>query len=658
MPVFQLILSSDTIEVGREKINAAFSATTGLWSGSTGFQSLIHNNGTGNIASGDYAIAAGSGNTAIGDFSFAGGDNCIAFGNYSYAFGFMNSASGNSAHAEGGGTEATGDRSHAEGNATKALGNSSHAEGSNTIALGNYSHAEGYFTEANGDYSHAEGHTTIASGNYSHAQGSLTTASGNYSFAGGRGNGVSSNIISNGNTSFAFYRQTTATPRGANGDFSAILGGQNHFIGSFSTSSIILGGENNIIDSSLPGIIIGGNNTQIINDSVGGAFYSEGATLTNNSYGTLFLTNGRIDNSSVSSIENSFGPVGSVCEIIDSSYSKISGRDFSFGFNRISNFSDNSSIYNSHNCRINNGQKVFIVSSINVQNSPGGADNNSLIMGNGPGIPSAANKTIRLQAASAGLGVGVFETSVGMGTADYAEFFEWKDENINNEKRYGYFVSLDGDKIEIGNYNLIGIVSANPAIITDSAPFKWKDSFVTDEWGNKEYVTYKKYKIQLNSGNNSNNEEEIIVSARTINTEEENFTGETSSNNTIENYIEIYFDEKNNVYSVLPGLGDILGVLYTGDTTEKIYIEDVSYPKINPLYDPSQTYIPREERPEWSPIGLLGKLHVRTAETITGSTVSSNSDGMAVNGPDYHVLKQVMDFNEDKGYGVVQILFK
>lgn len=78
MPGFQLILSSDTINEGRIKINDAFSATTGLWSGSTGSQSLIHNNGTGNIAASDYSISVGSNNTAAGMNSFVGGFHNVA----------------------------------------------------------------------------------------------------------------------------------------------------------------------------------------------------------------------------------------------------------------------------------------------------------------------------------------------------------------------------------------------------------------------------------------------------------------------------------------------------------------------------------------------------------------------------------------------------
>jgi hypothetical protein len=231
MPVFQLILTSDTINAGREKINIAFSATTGLWSGSTGFQSLIHNNGTGNIAIGDYSIASGSGNIAQGDYSFAQGIGNLASGVGSHAEGGALSStvySGTSAttfssHAEGIGTLSSGVGSHAEGRGTIASGNTSHAEGFQTIAGGESSHAEGSITTASGDFSHTEGGGTIASGDYSHAEGRETVASGDYSHAEGR------DTIASGNTSHAEGSQTTA-----GGGVSHAEGFQTIAIGSYS----------------------------------------------------------------------------------------------------------------------------------------------------------------------------------------------------------------------------------------------------------------------------------------------------------------------------------------------------------------------------------------------------------------------------------------
>jgi len=40
--------------------------------------------------------------------------------------------------------------------------------------------------------------------------------------------------------------------------------------------------------------------------------------------------------------------------------------------------------------------------------------------------------------------------------------------------------------------------------------------------------------------------------------------------------------------------------------------------KINPAYDPESEYIPREQRPEWGCVGLMGKLRIRKGQ-ITGS---------------------------------------
>ena len=68
--------------------------------------------------------------------------------------------------------------------------------------------------------------------------------------------------------------------------------------------------------------------------------------------------------------------------------------------------------------------------------------------------------------------------------ADYAEFFEWEDENPDNEDRRGYFVTLVGKKIKIakeGDY-ILGIVSGFPAIIGNGDE-EWKGRYVFDDFG-------------------------------------------------------------------------------------------------------------------------------------------------------------------------------
>jgi hypothetical protein len=214
----------------------------------------------------------------------------------------------------------------------------------------------------------------------------------------------------------------------------------------------------------------------------------------------------------------------------------------------------------------------------------------------------------------------VYEGSLTPGTADYAEYFEWLDGNPDSEKRYGYFVSLNGNKIEIGNTNLIGIVSVNPSVAGDGAPLKWKNTYLTDEWGE---IVYKNYSVY-----------ELV-------------DGEIKT--------KIFIDDESNKYLEPPCATNVTGTVYEGSVDGFNFVEAVTEKVLSPDYDPNVNYTSRSERKEWSPIGLLGKLRVRTSEQITGSTVSASSNGMAVNGNDYHVLENIKDY--DGNYGIVKILY-
>ena len=68
--------------------------------------------------------------------------------------------------------------------------------------------------------------------------------------------------------------------------------------------------------------------------------------------------------------------------------------------------------------------------------------------------------------------------------ADYAEYFEWLDGNPNNEDRRGMLVNLDGDKIIPAHGNeFIGVISANPSVIGNSAEMHWHGKYKTDVFG-------------------------------------------------------------------------------------------------------------------------------------------------------------------------------
>jgi hypothetical protein len=74
---------------------------------------------------------------------------------------------------------------------------------------------------------------------------------------------------------------------------------------------------------------------------------------------------------------------------------------------------------------------------------------------------------------------------------DFAEYFEWADENPNNEDRIGYMVQLNGEKIEIAESfdNCIGVVTGTAGFICDTASLEWHERYLKDEFGRIIYDT-------------------------------------------------------------------------------------------------------------------------------------------------------------------------
>ena len=72
--------------------------------------------------------------------------------------------------------------------------------------------------------------------------------------------------------------------------------------------------------------------------------------------------------------------------------------------------------------------------------------------------------------------------------ADYAEYFEWTDGNSSDEDRRGMTVVLDGNKVKPSTSsdsadNIIGVVSASPVVVGDSAYMAWTDKYLRDDYG-------------------------------------------------------------------------------------------------------------------------------------------------------------------------------
>ena len=121
------------------------------------------------------------------------------------------------------------------------------------------------------------------------------------------------------------------------------------------------------------------------------------------------------------------------------------------------------------------------------------------------------------------------------GGADYAEYFEWSDGNVNDEDRRGISVVLDGNKIReaLVGEDPIGVISGNPSMVGDAAWNKWSGKYLRDDYGS--YVRDENGERQL-----------------------------------------------------------------------------------NPAFNLNEEYVPREQRPEWDCVGLMGKLRIRKGQ-ITGS---------------------------------------
>ena len=225
--------------------------------------------------------------------------------------------------------------------------------------------------------------------------------------------------------------------------------------------------------------------------------------------------------------------------------------------------------------------------------STSGTGGNALIIGNGAYTGTGTNtlsNAFRVTFAGLTYAKGAYSSS----GADYAEYFEWEDSNPNNEDRRGLFVTFsDNNKIRIANESdqyILGIVSGKPVIVGNiDDDQQWAQRFLKDEYGEfimKEFEQKREVK---------------------------------------------YIDEK------------------TGKEKIEIVTEMVTYYVENPEYDPTKEYIPRENRPEWSPIGMLGVLSVRDdGSCVVGGYCKCTKGGIATHCDEYtlstyRVIERVTD---------------
>ena len=213
------------------------------------------------------------------------------------------------------------------------------------------------------------------------------------------------------------------------------------------------------------------------------------------------------------------------------------------------------------------------------------------IVGNGTSNTSRSNAyTLDWQ------GNGTFAGTVSSSTgADYAEYFEWKDGNPNNEDRVGYIVTIDGDKIVKANTgdDVLGICSGTAMVLGDSAEWNWNKRYLTDDFGR---IIYEDYDVE---------HEEV---------KDEN----------------------------------------TGKVIEEAWTEHIHAPKQNPEYDASQPYVKRADRPEWQIVGMMGKIYVRDDGSCIVNSYADVKDGIATKANGKTNMRVMERFTDN----IVRVLMK
>jgi hypothetical protein len=224
------------------------------------------------------------------------------------------------------------------------------------------------------------------------------------------------------------------------------------------------------------------------------------------------------------------------------------------------NFSGNitaTSVVNSNVLVLNANNAIYTSDVLRIQASTTGTGFNMISARNGAG------NVFRVNGGGGVFSIGAYNTS----GADYAEMFEWEDGNTNNEDRWGKTVVMTtGGFIRISSNadptcNVFGVVSVNPSVVGDTYWSEWSGKYVRDRAGRK-----------------------------------------------LSNTVYYISNVSNETDSVRCGINDT-----PPDGYEKTSAVEYT---INPAYNPNLEYIPREQRPAWTPVGLVGKLRVIPGEPI------------------------------------------
>ncbi|MFA6465706.1 MAG: peptidase G2 autoproteolytic cleavage domain-containing protein, partial [Desulfurivibrionaceae bacterium] len=214
------------------------------------------------------------------------------------------------------------------------------------------------------------------------------------------------------------------------------------------------------------------------------------------------------------------------------------------------------------------------------------------------------------------------------GGIDYAEYFE----SLNGKEiPPGTAVVLEKGKIRAAKKNELpfGIISTNPLVVGGVHP-EWPGKYLRDEFGNlimekhrKEIMVRKKEKVKRERQKTQVRRvtEEVI---RTEVVRKKNRYCQVEVTEQVEREIEEPLVTEVDLYDakgkevigthrmpVMETIEEEIEVLDKEGNPVLIgsgKFEAGERPKLNPAYDAKKKYIPREQRPEWNCVGLLGQL--------------------------------------------------
>lgn len=264
--------------------------------------------------------------------------------------------------------------------------------------------------------------------------------------------------------------------------------------------------------------------------------------------------------------------------------------------------------------------------------------------------------------------------------ADYAEYFEWEDSNNKNEDRSGYFVDIkNNDKISIAGseeYDIIGIttssINSTSGYVGDCAFAHWKDANDCDNLGRiktklsigknlRDVITSNHYEYDLELQSIIENEESYPnIKLDIISLIRDQFKLKKRLFDYELSVLLIDYDLKNTNKKIIDDKKDIDKRRNKMIQEYNKLIKDINICEpsriilCNPKHDKDMKYIPRSQRQEWIPVGLLGKLHVFDNGLCQVGQRCKNYNGIAV--PDdskkgWRVLERVSK-------STIRILFK